>query len=70
MLSPNRHLAVSKDEWGTKEDTGKSMKKALHVLRYVKRHVSGQSNSEKNQAHSPSLSVSGQSESLFGLSFT
>ena len=25
-------FAVSKDEWGTKEDTGKSMKNALYVL--------------------------------------
>ena len=36
-------FAVSKDEWDTKEDTGKSMKNALHVLRYAKRHLSGQS---------------------------
>ena len=25
-------FVVSKDEWDTKEDTGKSMKNALHVL--------------------------------------
>ena len=31
-------FAVSKD---TKENTGKSMKKALHMLRYAKRHLSG-----------------------------
>ena len=37
---------VSKDEWDTKEDTGKSMKNALHVLRYAKRHLSGRSNVE------------------------
>ena len=41
MLPPNRHFAVSKDEWDTKEDTGKSMKNALYVLRYAKRHLSG-----------------------------
>ena len=40
-------FAVSKDEWDTKEDTGKSMKKALHVLRYAKRHISGQSDIEQ-----------------------
>ena len=42
-------FAVSKDEWNTKEDTGKSMKNALYVLRYAKRHLSGwaTSNSEK-----------------------
>ena len=34
-------FAVSKDEWDTKEDTGKSMKNALYILRYVKRHLSG-----------------------------
>ena len=39
-------FAVSKDEWGTKEDTGKSMKNALYILQYAKRHLSG-SNSEK-----------------------
>ena len=32
---------VSKDEWDTKEDTGKSMKNVLYVLRYAKRHLSG-----------------------------
>ena len=36
-------FAVSKDEWNTKEDTGKSMKNALYVLRYAKRHLSGRS---------------------------
>ena len=30
-------FAVSKDEW----DTGKSMKNALYILRYAKRHQSG-----------------------------
>ena len=34
-------FAVSKDEWDTKEDTGKSMKNALYILRYDKRHLSG-----------------------------
>ena len=33
-------FAVSKDERDTKEDTGKSMKNALYVLWYAKRHVS------------------------------
>ena len=36
-------FAVSKDEWDIKEDTGKSMKNALYVLRYAKRHLLGQS---------------------------
>ena len=45
-------FTVSKDEWDTKEDTGKSTKKALHVLRYAKRHLLGRSDTEqwKNQA--------------------
>ena len=45
-------LTVSKDEWNTKEDTGKSLKNALHVLRYAKRNFSGWSDTEqwKNQA--------------------
>ena len=34
-------FAVSKDEWDTKEDTGKSMKNALYVLRYANRHMFG-----------------------------
>ena len=42
-------LTVSKDEWDTKEDTGKSMKQALYVLRYA---TEATSNSKKNQAHS------------------
>ena len=33
-------FAISKDEWDTKEDTGKSMKNALYVLGYAKRHLS------------------------------
>ena len=33
--------AVSKDEWDTKEDTGKSMKNVLYILRYTKRNMSG-----------------------------
>ena len=44
VLSPIQHFAVSKDEWDTKEDTGKSMKNALHVLRYAKRHLLDRSN--------------------------
>ena len=47
-------FTVSEDEWNTKEDTGKSLKDALHILRHIKRHLSGWSNVEqwKNQAHS------------------
>ena len=38
---------VSKDEWDTKEDTGKSTKNASYVLQYAKRHLSGQSDVEQ-----------------------
>ena len=34
-------FAVSKDEWDTKEDTCKSIKSAMYVLRYAKRHLLG-----------------------------
>jgi len=34
-------FSVSKDEWNTKEDTGKSLKNALHVLQDTKRHLLG-----------------------------
>ena len=37
-------FTVSKYEW---EDTGKSMKNALYLLRYAKRHLSGRSNIEQ-----------------------
>ena len=40
-------FAVSKDELDTKEDTGKSMKNALYVLQYAKRHLSGRSDVEQ-----------------------
>ena len=32
-------FAVSKDEWDTKEDAGKSVKNALYVQWYAKRHT-------------------------------
>ena len=38
---------VNKDEWNIKEDTGKSLKNALHILRYAKGTSEGTSNSEK-----------------------
>ena len=43
---------VSKDEWDTNEDTGKSMKNALYVLQYAKRpkgtcRAEAMSNNEK-----------------------
>ena len=39
VLPPrNQHFTVSKDEWNTKVDT---MKNALCILQYAKRHLSG-----------------------------
>ena len=38
---------VSKDEWDTKEDTGKSMKNTLYILWYAKRYLSGRSDVEQ-----------------------
>ena len=40
-------FVVSKHEWDTKEDTGKSMKNALYILRYAKRHLLGRSDVEQ-----------------------
>ena len=40
-------FAISKDERDTKENTGKSVKNALYVLQYAKRHLSGQSDVEQ-----------------------
>ena len=44
-------FAVSDDEWDTKEDTGKSMKNALYILRYAKgtSQAEATSNSEKTK---------------------
>jgi len=49
-------FTVSKDEWNTKEDTGKSLKNTLHILWCAKRHLSGWSDVKqwKNQALSHS----------------
>ena len=46
FLSKPSLFIVSKDEWNTKEDTGKSLKNALHVLWCAKRHLSGWSDIE------------------------
>jgi len=47
-------FSVSKDEWNTKDHNGKSLKNALHILQYAKRHLPGWSDIEqwKNQAGS------------------
>jgi len=53
-------FAVSKDEWNTKEDTGKSMKNALYVLQYAQRHPFAWSNVEQWKNLSLYLKVSGR----------
>ena len=49
VIAKSTLFAVSKDEWDTKEDTGKSMKNALYILQYAKRHLYAEAmlNSEK-----------------------
>jgi len=44
---------VNKDEWDTKEGRGKSMKNALHVQRYGKRHLSAWSDIEQQKKIKP-----------------
>jgi len=41
-ITCNPQFAVSKDDWNTKESTGKSMKNVLlYTMGYAKRHLSG-----------------------------
>ena len=52
-------FAVSKNEWSTKDDTGKSMKNALYVYCSMSKNISEAEvtlNSKKNQTHSLSHS--------------
>ena len=46
-ITCNHQIIVSKDERGTMEDQGKSIKNVLHILRYAKKHKAT-SNIEKN----------------------
>jgi len=48
-LPQNWEFAVSKDEWDTKEGSGKSIKNALYVQQYGKRHLLGWSKSNIEQ---------------------
>ena len=47
VVAKSTLFAVSKDEWDTKEGTGNSMKNALYILWYAKRHLLSQSNVEQ-----------------------
>jgi len=38
---PSRAIDTFRGEWNTKEDRAKSMKNAMHVQLYGKRHLSG-----------------------------
>ena len=46
-------FTVRKDEWNTKEDTGKSLKNALDVLWYAKKYLSGWSDVDQWKKSSP-----------------
>jgi len=50
-------FVVNKDEWDTKEGCGKSMKNALHVQQYAKRHLLDWSDVEKRKNQVRSLSI-------------
>jgi len=65
-LPQNRHFVVNKDEWYTKEGRGKSMKNALYVQRYGKRHLLGWSDVEqrKNQARTLAIFELRKSEGI------
>ena len=49
--------AVSKDEWDTKEDTGKSMKNALYVLRYAKGTCRSEAKSNSDKIKPVALAI-------------
>jgi len=46
-------FVVNKDEWDTKEGRGKSMKNALYVQSFGKRHLLGWSNVNQQKKSSP-----------------
>jgi len=50
-------FVVNKDEWYTKEGRGKSMKNALHVQRYGKRHLSGWNNVKQQKIKPVALAI-------------
>jgi len=56
-------FVVNKDEWDTKEGRGKSMKNALHVQWYSKRHLSGWSDIEQRKIKSVALAIAELRES-------
>jgi len=57
---------VSKDEWDTKEGTGKSIKNALYVQQYGKRQFSGWGDikQQKNQTRSLAIVKLHESEGI------
>jgi len=50
-------FTVSKDKWITKEDAGMSMKSALCVLWYAKRHLFGWSNIKQQKIKPVALAI-------------
>ena len=49
------NFLLSKDKWNKKEDTGKSVKNALYMLRYAKMHLLGWSDFEQWKKIKPVL---------------
>jgi len=43
------YFKISKDEWDSKENTGKPIKNAVYMLQYTKRHLWGQNNAKQRK---------------------
>jgi len=52
LLHKRKSTHDFKDEWNTQEDTDKSMKNALYILQYVKRHLLGWSDVKQRKKSS------------------
>ena len=50
-------FTISKDEWNTRENTGKSLNSALSLLWYAKRHLLGWSDVKQQKIKSKALTI-------------
>jgi len=59
MCLPQNQLffVVNKDEWDTKEGRGKSMKNALYIQWYGKRHLSAEATSNRKKIKPVALAI-------------
>jgi len=57
-------FTISKDEWNTKEGTGKFLKNALDVLWYAERHLSGWNDVERKNQEALAIIELHKSESI------